>query len=204
VLALLDDLKDDPEEYDRRSVANNLNDIAKDHPAVVVRVAQQWSQNAGPDRLRLIRHGLRTLIKRGDPGALAVLGYGPGSPVRVAAVRIEPTAPMIGEKVRIQIDLENPEPDPHGALVDIVVHFVKANGSTSPKVFKGAERTLDGLGATTVSKTISLAQQSTRTHYPGLHRVEVQINGATHDGGEFELASEKDLHYIKGDTGGPA
>ncbi len=69
----------------------------------------------------------------------------------------------------------------------MIVHFVKANGSTSPKVFKGAERLLAGHERVTVSKTVSLRQQSTRTHYPGSHLVEVQLNGKVTPGGEFAL-----------------
>jgi hypothetical protein len=168
-------------------VANNLNDISKDHPDLVVAIADRWWDDAGPDRRRLIRHGLRTLIKKGHSGALGVLGYGPDSPVRVTAVRIDPGSAPIGGKVRIEVNLENPQDREHGALIDLIVHFVKANGSTSPKVFKGAERALKGLGRTTVAKTISVAQQSTRTHYPGRHVVEVQINGTVHPGGSFDL-----------------
>ena len=189
VIELLELLKDDPEEYVRRSVANNLNDIAKDHPDLVVEIAERWSQGASPDRLRLIRHGLRTLIKQGDLGALAVLGYGPESPIHIVDVRVEPPIAAIGGKVRISVDLENPEPDSSGALVDLVVHFVKANGSARPKVFKGAERTLAGHERSTVSKTVSLRQHSTRTHYPGRHVVAVQLNGTVYPGGEFELTS---------------
>lgn len=189
VIDLLELLKDDPEEYVRRSVANNLNDIAKDHPDLVVAIAQRWSEGAGPDRDRLVRHGLRTLIKQGDLRALAVLGYGPESPIHIANVRVEPPIAAIGGKVRISVDLENPEPDSSGALVDLVVHFVKANGSANPKVFKGAERTLAGHERSTVFKTVSLRQHSTRTHYPGRHVVAIQLNGTVYPGGEFELTS---------------
>jgi 3-methyladenine DNA glycosylase AlkC len=187
VIELLEMLKDDEEEYVRRSVANNLNDISKDHPDLVVEIAERWSKGASPERRKLIRHGLRTLIKQGHLGALAVLGYGPESPVRVAEVRIAPRNAAIGGKVRIAIDLENPEPDVHGALVDLIVHFVKANGSTSAKVFKGGERTLEGHARATVSKTISLQQHTTRRHYSGTHLVEVQLNGTVYPAGKFEL-----------------
>jgi 3-methyladenine DNA glycosylase AlkC len=84
VLRLLEMLKDDPELYVRRSVANNLNDIAKDHPDLVVEVCARWSLQASPERRWLIRHGLRTLVKQGHEGALAVLGYGRGSPAETA------------------------------------------------------------------------------------------------------------------------
>lgn len=187
VLELLELLKDDPVEYVRRSVANNLNDISKDHPNLVVDVARRWLVDADHNRRRLVRHGLRTLIKMGDPGALEVLGFGAGSPARVAAASIEPAVVTIGDKVRIEVVIENPTGRPCAALVDLKVYFVKANGTTSPKVFKGAELHLDALDSAVVRKTISVAQHSTRRHHGGEHLVEVMINGATEPIGSFTI-----------------
>jgi hypothetical protein len=127
------------------------------------------------------------LIKQGDPGTLAILGYGKDSPTRVDGVAVIPEVVGIGESVRITVELGNPSDQPSEAIVDIVVHFVKANGSTSPKVFKGGERSLSPGGSAVVSKLISVAQFSTRTHYPGTHIVEIQINGQREPGGMFEI-----------------
>ena len=77
------------------------------------------------------------------------------------------------------------------ALVDFIVHFVKANGTMSPKVFKGGERSVAAGASTRVSKLVSLAQHSTRTHYPGIHTVDVQINGKAHPGGSFVILDHK-------------
>ncbi len=186
-IELLEMLKDDPAEYVRRSVSNNLNDISKDHPDLVVDIARRWMADTDDNRTRLVKHGLRTLVKQGHPGALDVLGYCPDTPVRVDLVRFEPAAVAIGGAVRISVELVNPETEPAPVLVDLIVHFVKASGATSPKVFKGAERQIGAGDATTVSKTISLRQHSTRTHYPGRHLVDVQINGTVHPGGEFSV-----------------
>lgn len=187
VLELLEMLKDDPVEYVRRSVANNLNDIAKDHPEIVVDVARRWWADGDHNRQRLVRHGLRTLIKAGDPDALAVLGYGPDSPATLDSVTIEPATVAIGGKVKIAITIHNPSGKPCGALVDLSIDFVKANGSASTKVFKGREVTLEPGESAVVKKTISVAQHSTRTHYPGAHAVAVIINGQTKPVGSFEL-----------------
>lgn len=189
VLELLELLKDDPEEYVRRSVANNLNDIAKDHPALVVEVTRRWFAEGNETRRRLVRHALRTLVKAADPAALDVLGYGPDSPARVVAARCEPADVEIGNNVRIEVDVENPSGGTARALVDVRVHFVKANGSTRPRVFKGAELELPAGGSRTVRKSVSLAQHSTRTHYPGTHRIEVLINGKTVAGPEFVVTA---------------
>lgn len=189
VLALLEVLKDDPVEYVRRSVANNLNDLAKDHPELVVATAQRWWAGADKDRRRLIRHGLRSLVKAGDPGALAVLGFGADSPASLGPVMIEPQQASIGDKVRIEATVENPSTNSCGALVDLRVHFVKANGSSSAKVFKGAELNLGPGESGQVRKTISIAQHTTRTHYPGVHNVEIMINGVAHAAGHFEVSA---------------
>ena len=191
VIALLEMLKDDEEEYVRRSVANNLNDISKDHPALAVKTAARW-WNDDPDTRRMVRHGLRTLIKAGDPDALAILGFASDSPVQLQAVAIEPAEVHIGESVRITADFDNPSSSQEEVLVDLVVHFVKASGASSAKVFKGGERSVPAGGSTRVSKLLSVAQHSTRTHHPGVHKVDIQINGTTHPGGEFVIAEDED------------
>jgi len=187
VLALLEKLKADSSEYVRRSVANNLNDIAKDHPDVVVATARRWWPSADADGRRMIRHGLRTLIKAGNLDALDVLGFGPSSPAEVLEVSVDPMKVAIGGKVRVSVTLENPSSDIAGALVDLVVHFVKADGSTSPKVFKGKELELTAGDTMSFTKSISVAQHSTRKHYPGTHQIELQLNGVRHPGPTFEL-----------------
>lgn len=191
VLELLEALRHDTSEYVRRSVANNLNDLAKDHPELVVSTARRWwneDVELPAHRRRMIRHGLRTLIKQAHSGALEIMGFHESSPVKVLDVRITPVELAIGDKLKLEADVQNPSDGGAGALVDFVVHFVKANGSTSPKVFKGAELQLAAGETATVRKTISLAQHSTRTHYPGRHAVELQCNGSIVTAAEFTLS----------------
>ena len=187
VIRLLEMLKDDDEEYVRRSVANNLNDIAKDHPDVVVGLARGWWKGASPERKKLIRHGLRTLVKAGDPRALAVLGYGAESPVTLTAVTCTPASVEIGGTVRVEVALTNPSASRGGALVDLRVRFVKASGETRPKVFKGAEVDLESGEETSFRRTVSLRQHTTRKHYPGRHVVEVILNGRPVGAAVFDL-----------------
>ena len=189
VVELLEILRHDEAEYVRRSVANNLNDIAKDHPSTVVGVAARWwpEFEAGSRGRAMVRHGLRTLVKAGDPGALDVLGFGEDSPARVAEIEVEPRRAAIGESIEIRATVANDGDDVAGALLDLVVHFVKANGSTAPKVFKGSELWLEPGERRIVRKKVSLKQHSTRTHHPGTHRVDVQLNGTLVDGPDFEV-----------------
>ena len=100
---------------------------------------------------------------------------------------VGPQSLPIGGKITIEVVVHNPSDGPAGALVDLRVHFVKANGTTSAKVFKGAELNLESGESGTVRKSVSVAQHTTRTHYPGVHRVEVVLNGATVPAGSFVL-----------------
>jgi 3-methyladenine DNA glycosylase AlkC len=217
VLDLLTLLRDDPSEYVRRSVANNLNDISKDHPHLVVSLAGSWWADGDEQRRRMLRHALRTLVKRGDPAALDVLGHAGADHLVVRGVTVEPSDPVIGGSVRITATVVDTRSGDYGAVgdpgdvteaaavgrpsptdpvergavaVDLVVHFVKANGSTSPRVFKGAVRELGPGQSCVVTRSVSLAQQSTRTHFPGVHRVEVQVNGRRTEAGSFTLRAE--------------
>ena len=191
VLDLLELLRDDDSEYVRRSVANNLNDISKDHPDLVVDVARRWWSDGDVQRRALVRHGLRTLVKRADPGALDVLGHSRTDHVEVTGARIDPAQVRIGGSVRVSVSLTDVRAEGSGpeerTAVDLVVHFVRSNGSTSKRVFKGGVRDLPAGGSATITRTVSVAQQSTRTHYPGVHRVEVQVNGRVEPLGQFEI-----------------
>ena len=187
-LPLLGALKDDQSSYVRRSVANHLGDIAKDHPDLAVGTARTWLQGAPAPREALVRHGLRFLIKRGDAGALDALGVGHAVALDVRAARVLPARARIGDKVRIEAELHNPTPQPQRVLADLKVHYVKAYGGAAPKVFK--LQTLDiPPGATVaVGKTLSLQQMTTRTHYPGAHQVELVLNGRPQPLGQFQLS----------------
>jgi 3-methyladenine DNA glycosylase AlkC len=187
VLELLELLKDDPELYVRRSVANNLNDIGKDNPAALVDTCRRWLDGASAARLWLVRHALRSAVKRGDPDALALLGYGADPAVAIRDVRVAPATVPIGESVTVAVELANDGAATQRLLVDLRVHFVKANGRPSPKVFKLKELELEPGASARLAKTISLAQHSTRTHYPGRHRVELLVNGRASDAGAFEV-----------------
>jgi len=189
VLALLECLKDDPALYVRRSVANNLNDIGKDHPDILANTATAWLAGATAERRWIVQHALRTAVKRGELGALAALGFGAGAEVQIGSPSIEPNKVPIGAKVSVAFDVTNRSAAPQRVLVDFAVHFIKANGAGRAKVFK--LRTLDLAPHETrrVGKQISLAEMTTRKHYPGLHRVDVVLNGRTQPLGSFEISA---------------
>lgn len=191
VLELLDLLKDDPELYVRRSVANNLNDIGKDNPAVLIETCRRWAQDATAERHWLIRHALRSAVKRGEPAALEILGFGEATAASVREIRVMPAVVPIGESVTFDVELANGGSSTERLLIDLRVHFVKANGRPSPKVFKLKELELQPQASAHLVKTISLAQHTTRTHYPGRHRVEVLVNGRASATHLFDVVAER-------------
>ncbi len=187
ILEFLEALKDDSSLYVRRSVANHMNDIGKDNPKLLVSTMRLWSVGASPERAWVIRHALRSAVKRADKGALEILGFGKRANVTVDGITIIPAKPRIGESVVIAFDITNNTSAVQHLLVDFTIHFVKANGSTSAKVFKLKELDLAGKATVRLSKKISLAIQTTRVPYAGKHAVDVVINGAAQALGYFTL-----------------
>jgi len=176
IFPLLERLRDDPEEYVRRSVANNLNDIAKDHPEAVTALAARWSKGGGKARRRLVRHALRSLIKAGDAAALRVIGQGVAQ-VEKGPLTLDRDAVRMGEQLGFEIELRSTAEAPQSITVDYVVHFLKANGSLSPKVFKGSTINLPARGSATFRRHHRFRDVTTRKHYPGRHALSVRING---------------------------
>lgn len=192
VLALLELLKDDPELYVRRSVANNLNDIGKDHPELLADTAKRWLQDASAERKWIVGHALRSAVKRGEAGALRVLGFGEAATVVIRKARIAPKRASTGGSVGISFEVHNPQSTPQRVLVDCRVHYVKAKGQSSAKVFKLKTLELAGGETASLRKHLSLAEMTTRKHYPGLHRVDVLLNGQPLPLGAFELVANAD------------
>lgn len=186
-LALLEHLRDDPSRYVRRSVANHLGDVGKDHPQRLLALAGRWMSDAPPLRVQLLRHALRTLVRRGDPDALSLLGSGHSSRLSIRSVSWAPARPHIGDNLVVTLALHNPEAEVQTALVNLEIGYVKANGQLSPRTFSLGNVALASGGVVTLRKQLSLRQMTTRTHYPGLHTIALQLNGRRHPLGDFFL-----------------
>ena len=177
-LGLLQKLQDDPSSYVRRSVANHLNDIAKDHPDLVARWVKDHLVKATPERSALLRHASRSLIKQGHAPTLAAWGLASGLKGH-AGLSLSAISASVGESIALGVTLRSTSRQPQPLEIDYAVHHVRANGSTSPKVFKGWKLTLAAGEHRTLDKRHSLKPVTTRTLYPGLHRIELRVNGLT-------------------------
>jgi 3-methyladenine DNA glycosylase AlkC len=190
VLALLEPLKDDTSTMVRRSVANNLNDLGKTHPHLLTRTAAAWLTDASPERRSLVEHALRSAVKRGDRDALRLLGYGKRSSVSLEHVTFNPRRVRIGARVVMSFTLRSTSRAPQALLVDVAVHFVKARGVTRAKVFKVTRLLLAPRETVDLKTVVSLAVHTTRVPRPGVHAVDVMVNGQAMRAGSFHVIAE--------------
>ncbi|UOQ61860.1 DNA alkylation repair protein [Leucobacter rhizosphaerae] len=185
-LPILDALYADPEESVRRSVANHLNDHSRAHAAAVVAAARSWQERGGTDIERTVRRALRTLVKRGDVDALAVLGFAPAS-VEVDPLALSVDAVPVGGDVRFRTSVRNTGDQPARLVIDYVLSFPGARGDERSKVFKIAQRSLAPGEATEVAAGHSFRAITTRKYYPGRYGLALQINGVVHERAEFTM-----------------
>ena len=187
-LALLDRLHADPTRYVTRSVANHLNDIAKFAPDTVVARLAAWRKQAqqAPKELEwMTRHALRTLVKDGHTGALAMLGYDPDLEID-AHVALESERVRIGDALGITCRLVTLAPE--NVLVDYVLHFHRPNGRAGRKVFKLKQARTKAGEPLVLTKSHPLKGNATTfTLHPGPHRIELQVNGRIRDKVAFDL-----------------
>ena len=189
VLELLELLKDDSSTLVRRSVANNLNDLGKLRPELLTHTCKAWLDGASPERRDLVEHALRSAVKRGDQDALRLLGFGKKAAVALERVRFVPARVPIGGRVRMHFTLRSTARAPQSLLVDVAVHFVKARGNASRKVFKVRRVTLAARSAVDLQASFSLAVHTTRVPHAGRHAVDVVLNGQPRRAGAFVVAS---------------
>jgi 3-methyladenine DNA glycosylase AlkC len=185
ILPLLEKLKDDPSEYVRKSVANNLNDISKDHPELVLEVCERWyGHSANTDWI--VKHACRGLLKASHQRAMRLFGFADVENVAVHNLSLDRDTLPIGERLNFAFELSVDTPEPCPVRLEYAVHYARPEGKTSRKVFQIKEQTFEP-GIHEISKKLSLADQSTRKHYPGQHQVAIIVNGMEMARTSFEL-----------------
>ena len=183
---ILENLRADPSLYVRKSVANHLNDIAKDHPTWVLDRLESWPLDQ-PHPAWIAKRALRTLIKQGDRRALAVIGAGEPPKVLIHELTVAPRKIRLGERLTLSFQLESNAKKDQRLVVDYVIHYVKKSGATSAKVFKLKELTLAPGEKLRLSRRQSIQDFTTRIHHPGRHEVDIMVNGERVAQDSFEL-----------------
>lgn len=188
-LNLLEKIYLDPSDYVRLSVSNHLNDFSKHHPSVVIDTLKRW-KNTSPDSPqldKLSRHASRTLLKDGHPAALEFHGYGSAKSLKLETFEISPTKAKLGGSLDYRLLIKNTSKRAIKVMFDYAVFHQKANGTLTPKVFKGRNRVLTAGEAWEVKGRHSFKPITTRVYYSGTHRFEPRLNGRAFAPLDFHL-----------------
>jgi len=185
ILPILETLKDDESEFVRKSVANNLNDISKDHPEVLLDLCDQW-MGQSPRTDWIIKHACRTLLKAGNTRAMRLFGFGDPKKINIKRVRFSTAKLAMGDTLQFEFDVEIKTQKPCKVRLEYRVTFARAKGKLSQKIFQIKEVTL-APGNHRIKRKHSFADLSTRKHYPGEHQIALIVNGVEKAKKPFEL-----------------
>jgi len=188
VLKIIKKLKDDESEYVRRSAANNLNDISKDNPLVVLNLAKKWIGKK-KKRDRLLKHACRSLLKSGNPRALKIFGLTRAAHIRVETLKLADSVTM-GDSLSFSFTLKTNGEKLGRVRLEYAVYFKKSTGKLSRKIFKISEGNWS-VREKTISKILSFKAISTRRYYAGTHRLAIIVNGKERLCRDFVLNKDK-------------
>lgn len=178
VLAMLEILRSDPSDYVRKSVGNNLNDISKDWPDLVIETLERWKiESPSSETSEIIKRALRGLIKAGNQKALALIGSTGGDIIKITDINITPGEIQLGESIKIEVDVMNPDSCNHNLTMEYIIHHVRNNGRTIPKVFRLSSFKLGAQETKHITKIHSVKAVGVRTYYAGYHQVDIVVNG---------------------------
>jgi len=186
-IPILDALRRDRSDYVRRSVANHLNDLSRQNPALVVQTAERWMREADENTRWVVRHGLRTLVKKADPGALALMGFS-DTAVVVSEISVVDDTVVLPGALDFSFTVTNDAGSGVRLAIDYIVSYVKSSGALAEKVFKLTTRDLKHGESVELRKRHAIHQMTTRVHYAGTHLIELQINGRRYSRRSFEVA----------------
>jgi 3-methyladenine DNA glycosylase AlkC len=188
ILPLLTILKSDTSEYVRRSVANNLNDIAKDNPIIVIDIANKW-KGQSKETDAIIKHACRTLLKQGNTEVLKHFGLD-ASKVIVTNFKVETPKVTIGHCLEFSFFIQNNDTKPQTIRLEYAVYYLRQNGQLSKKVFKISERIFESNQYSVIKRKQSFRLITTRKFYAGQQKLSVIVNGEEKDNATFELLEE--------------
>lgn len=186
IIPILVNLKNDPARFVRLSVANNLNDIAKDNPDVVIALVKRW-QGESEEIDWIIKHGCRTLLKQGNSEVMELFGLGSVKNISIDNFQLSTPKVKIGDSLEFSFDLVNNNKKKSKIRLEYGVYYQKANGTLSKKVCKISEKDYKENTITSITRKHSFKVVTTRKFHLGLHQVAIIINGNELDKYDFEL-----------------
>ena len=190
---ILENLKTDESLYVRRSVANNLNDISKDHPQRVIEKAKKWMGHH-PHTDWIVKHGLRTLLKQGNKQALKICGYSYSRSLSLKKLSLQESQIFIGQRLKFQGQVKTSRPTL--LRLEYALYFLRQRGSYTRKVFKISEKKVPR-GVHTLKGQHSFKLINTRKYYPGPHKVALIINGREQKTYPFQLNSPYWVYMVR-------
>jgi len=186
-IPLLDALKADSSLYVRRSVANHLNDIAKDHPQLVIDTCKVWSTLASKDIDWVIKHATRTLVKAGCSDVFPLLGYTENPQLNIEAFELSNKEIQLGQSIQFNFKINSTSLEKQNIVIDYAIHFMKANNQQHAKVFKFKNVKLRSNESLQLNKSFSFKKISTRKYYTGEHKIEILVNGKVVSDNKFTV-----------------
>ncbi len=182
---ILENLVDDVHPWVRKSVANHLNDISKDNPEKALFFAKKWKNNS-VESAAIIKHGMRTLLKKGQPEVLALYGLDRVG-LKINDFKINTPIVTIGAAVHFEFQIENQNLFDKIIRLEYAVYYQKANGQLNKKVFKISERSFKPLEKSVIRRKQSFKIITTRVFHIGLHQLTLIVNGQESDKLDFQL-----------------
>jgi 3-methyladenine DNA glycosylase AlkC len=186
ILSLLENLKNDPSEYVRRSVANNLNDIAKDNPDFVIQIAKQW-KGISKETESILKHGCRTLLKQGNSEVLKFFGLIDNPKVELINFKIKTKEIRRGDNLEFSFSIQNNDTKTQFIRLEYAIYYLRKNGQLSKKVFKISERHLNPSDIIVIHRKQSFKIITTRQFYSGQQKLSIIVNGQERVIDTFEL-----------------
>jgi 3-methyladenine DNA glycosylase AlkC len=183
---ILEKLKTDEAPYVRKSVANHLNDISKDNTSYMLNLVKSWD-GSHPHTSWIIKHASRTLIKKGDQESLSLFNFEQDVKLRVDDFKLNTHDVRLGEELQFSFALTSLKITPQRLVIDYAIHYAKASGMPSRKVFKLKEITLQPGQTLQISKKQLFKDLTTRKHYIGKHSLEILVNGKVFGKDDFVL-----------------
>ena len=175
IFPILENLKADESLFVRKSVANNLNDIAKDHPEAVVEIVKSW-KGISSETDWIVKHGCRTLLKKAHASTYALFDLNGATNCEVTNLTLSQVKLKIGDRLGFSFDLKTGE-KPAKLRLEYAVYYAKASGKQSRKIFQITENTYQPENRYQFKREQRFQDFTTRKHYPGKHKLAVVVNG---------------------------